>query len=129
MEGVGGQVLIAGAGPVGMTMAMALRRRGVGVRIIDRTAARTDKSKALVIWPRTLELLDIQGCVRPFLAAGLRGAARTSTPTVASWCTCGWTPRAACIHYALMIPQSETERVLEEELARPRSPRRAAASS
>jgi len=63
-------VLIAGAGPVGMTLAMSLKRLEVDVRIVDKAPARTDKSKALVIWPRTLELLDIQGCAQPFLDAG-----------------------------------------------------------
>ena len=57
-------VLIVGAGPVGLTLALALRRQGVALRIVDKAAARTDKSKALVIWPRTLELLDIHGCAQ-----------------------------------------------------------------
>lgn len=71
------QVLVAGAGPVGMTLALALRRQGVDVRIVEKAAARTDKSKALVIWPRTLELLDIQGCAQVFVDACLRcGGAR-----------------------------------------------------
>ena len=42
------------------------------MRIVDRNAGATDKSKALVIWPRTLELLDIQGCAQAFLAAGMK---------------------------------------------------------
>ncbi len=54
-------VLIIGAGPVGMTMASELARFGVPVRIIDKAAHRTDKSKARVIWSRTLELLDRGG--------------------------------------------------------------------
>src|SRR5664279_5693853 len=65
-----GLVLVCGAGPVGMTMALALKRRGVDVRIVDKALARTDKSKALVLWPRTLEMLDIQGGVERFVAAG-----------------------------------------------------------
>lgn len=65
-------LLIVGAGPVGMTMAMALKRQGVEVRIVEKAAARTDKLKALVLWPRTLELLDIHGCVQPFVAAGMQ---------------------------------------------------------
>jgi 2-polyprenyl-6-methoxyphenol hydroxylase-like FAD-dependent oxidoreductase len=48
-------ILIIGAGPVGMTMACELARYGVPLRIIDKAANRTDKSKALVIWSRTLE--------------------------------------------------------------------------
>ena len=52
------QVLIVGAGPVGLTMAAELARYGVSVRIVDEAAQRTDKSKAIVLWSRTLELLD-----------------------------------------------------------------------
>jgi len=51
-------VLIAGAGPVGLTMASELARFGIRLRIVDKAAHRTDKSKALVLWSRTLELLD-----------------------------------------------------------------------
>jgi 2-polyprenyl-6-methoxyphenol hydroxylase-like FAD-dependent oxidoreductase len=58
-------VLIVGAGPVGLTAALALTRGGARCRIVDRNESRTDKSKALVLWSRTLELLD-----------GLGGAAR-----------------------------------------------------
>jgi ribulose 1,5-bisphosphate synthetase/thiazole synthase len=47
-------ILIIGAGPVGMTMGCELARYGVPVRIIDKAAHRTDKSKALVVWSRTL---------------------------------------------------------------------------
>ena len=43
-------VLISGAGPIGLTMANELARYGVSVRIVDKAAARTDKSKALVLW-------------------------------------------------------------------------------
>ena len=52
------QAFIVGAGPVGMTAASELARYGVSVRVVDKAAQRTDKSKALVLWSRTLELLD-----------------------------------------------------------------------
>jgi 2-polyprenyl-6-methoxyphenol hydroxylase-like FAD-dependent oxidoreductase len=70
------QILVVGAGPVGLTLAFALRRQRLAVRIVDKSAARTDKSKAVVIWPRTLELLDIQGCAPALVGAGVpvRGA-------------------------------------------------------
>jgi 2-polyprenyl-6-methoxyphenol hydroxylase-like FAD-dependent oxidoreductase len=41
-------VLVTGAGPVGLAMAAELARYGVSVRIIDKAVQRTDKSKALV---------------------------------------------------------------------------------
>ena len=51
-------ILIVGAGPVGLTLACELTRYRVPVRIVDKAPQRTDKSKAIVIWSRTLELLD-----------------------------------------------------------------------
>ena len=113
-------VLVAGAGPVGLTMAMALKRRGVDVRIVDRAAARTDKSKALVIWPRTLELLDIQGCSRPFIEAGLQahGARILADDGTDLLIHVRFDTARSDYRYALMIPQSETERLLEEQLAK-----------
>ena len=43
-------------GPVGLVMTIELARYGVAVRIIDKAPQRTHKSKALVIWSRSLEL-------------------------------------------------------------------------
>jgi 2-polyprenyl-6-methoxyphenol hydroxylase-like FAD-dependent oxidoreductase len=110
-------VLIAGAGPVGLTLANELTRYGVSVRIVDKAAERTDKSKALVLWSRTLELFDQAGYVEEFLQAGMQAhgaqistgkeiVARVSLDDIDSR-----------YPYALMIPQSDTERILEEHLA------------
>ena len=63
-------VLVAGAGPVGLAMAVELARYGLSVRIVDKAAERTDKSKALVLWSRTLELLDRAGCSQALIDAG-----------------------------------------------------------
>jgi 2-polyprenyl-6-methoxyphenol hydroxylase-like FAD-dependent oxidoreductase len=60
------EVLIAGAGPTGLVLALWLRRQGVGVRIIDRTDAPGTTSRALGVQARTLELyrqLDLAGGV------------------------------------------------------------------
>ncbi len=111
-------VLVTGAGPVGLTMAMSLTRLGVDVRIIDKNAERTDKSKALVIWPRTLELLDIQGCAEAFVAAGLKGAGARMLAGGRELVHVRFDTARSAYRFALLIPQSETERVLEEELAR-----------
>ncbi len=43
-------VLIIGAGPVGLTLAIELARYAIPVRIVEKLAQRTDKSKALVLW-------------------------------------------------------------------------------
>ncbi len=110
------QVLVVGAGPVGLTMAMALKRRGVDVRSVDKAAAPTDKSKALVLWPRTLELLDIQGCVLPFLDAGLRAVGARIFAEGKELVHVQFGTARSVYRFALMIPQSETERLLGEQL-------------
>ena len=99
-------------------MANELARHGVAVRIVDKAAARTDKSKALVLWSRTLELFDACRLRRavPARPACRRMArrsrtARTVVARISLDCIDSRYP------YALMIPQSETERMLEEQLA------------
>lgn len=109
-------ILIVGAGPVGLTLAAELARYGIGVRLVDRSPHATETSKALVVWSRTLELLDRMGCTRGFLEAGLRahGASIRSGATVLG------RPRfddiASAYDFALMIPQRDTERLLADHL-------------
>ncbi|MBS0559571.1 MAG: FAD-dependent monooxygenase [Proteobacteria bacterium] len=111
------QVLVAGAGPVGLTMAAELARYGVAVRILDRNAARTDKSKALVVWPRTLELLDRAGCAGNFLGSGMRLNGARIVAGGRPLARIGFGEVASPFPHGLMIPQSETERLLEDHLA------------
>jgi len=49
-------VLIVGAGPTGLALALWLTRLGVRVRIVDKTREPGTTSRALVIHARTLEL-------------------------------------------------------------------------
>jgi 2-polyprenyl-6-methoxyphenol hydroxylase-like FAD-dependent oxidoreductase len=110
------QVLVVGAGPVGLTMAAELARYGVSVRIVDKNATRTDKSKALVVWSRTLELLDRADCSGAFVAAGQKV---TAANIIAGDKLIGHVELsgiASPYPYALMLPQSETERLLEAHL-------------
>lgn len=109
-------VLVVGAGPVGLTLAAELARYGLSVRLVEKAAQATDKSKALVLWSRTLELMDRMGCTSSFVAAGLKvtGSAITAGDRQIAHITLG---EVASPHpYALMIPQSETERLMEQHL-------------
>ena len=63
------QVLIVGAGPVGLTLAVECRRHGVSFRIIDKTPDQSAYSKALAIWSGTLEHLAAAGLAETFLEA------------------------------------------------------------
>jgi 2-polyprenyl-6-methoxyphenol hydroxylase-like FAD-dependent oxidoreductase len=109
-------VLVVGAGPVGLTMAAELARYGVAVRIIDKAAERTDKSKALVLWSRSLELIDRMGCGESFVTAGLKVRAAAiiagGHPIAHISLDALPTPHP----YGLMLPQSETERLMEQHL-------------
>ncbi|MDE1994664.1 MAG: FAD-dependent monooxygenase [Rhizobiaceae bacterium] len=111
-------VLIVGAGPVGMTLACELARYGISVRIVDKAAQRTDKSKALVLWSRTLELLDRGGGSAPFIEAGFKALAVNIIAGDKLIGRVGMENVESPYPFGLMIPQSETERLLEERLAK-----------
>ncbi|WP_431955408.1 FAD-dependent monooxygenase [Nocardia lijiangensis] len=64
------QVLIAGAGPTGLTLAIDLARRGVPVRLVDRAPEFFAGSRGDGIQPRTLEVFDDLGVLDTVLAAG-----------------------------------------------------------
>jgi len=111
-------VLVAGGGPVGLAMACELRRRGVGFRAVERAGQPTELSKALVVWPRTLELLRLAGCADDFTAVGrpIREAQLRANGRVIA--EIGFAGIATPYPFALFIPQSETERLLEAHLER-----------
>ncbi|MCM6776703.1 FAD-dependent monooxygenase [Nocardia sp. CDC159] len=64
------QVLVAGAGPTGLTLGIELARRGVAVRIVERAGQFFVGSRGDGIQPRTLEVFDDLGVIEAVLAAG-----------------------------------------------------------
>lgn len=110
-------VLIVGAGPVGLTLAAELARYGVPLRIIDRSPQPSRTSKALVVWSRTLELMDRMGCTSAFLAAGVAAMHATVREGRKVLGVTRFDHVASPYPSPLMIPQSETERLLAEHLA------------
>jgi 2-polyprenyl-6-methoxyphenol hydroxylase-like FAD-dependent oxidoreductase len=111
-------VLIAGAGPVGLTMASELARYGLSVRLIDKNTERTDKSNALVLWARTLELMERMGpdSTQRFIDAGLKVQGANILSGRQEIAHVEMTHIESPYNFVLMIPQSETERLLEEYL-------------
>src|SRR5205823_3948785 len=68
-------VLIAGAGPTGLVLALWLTRCGVRVRIVDKVAEPGTTSRALVVHARTLEFYRQIGLADAVVERGLRFAA------------------------------------------------------
>ncbi|MFI1655937.1 FAD-dependent monooxygenase [Streptomyces sp. NPDC020472] len=111
-------VLIVGAGPVGLSAAAELRRHGVHCRLVDRLPARLPYAKAVGIQPRTLELWDRMGLVRDVLEAAvpLRGQLTYLDGREQGRIELAMPPEVPYGFAAL--PQYETERLLEQYVAR-----------
>jgi 2-polyprenyl-6-methoxyphenol hydroxylase-like FAD-dependent oxidoreductase len=63
-------VLVVGAGPVGLVAALFLQQRGVRVQVVDMHQRTTQHSYALAIHPRTLGVLDEAGLSQGLIDAG-----------------------------------------------------------
>ena len=68
------EVLVVGAGPVGLVTALFLEQHGVRVEVVDTHQRSTQQSYALAIHPRTLHILNEAG-----LSHALTGAGQTVT--------------------------------------------------
>jgi 2-polyprenyl-6-methoxyphenol hydroxylase-like FAD-dependent oxidoreductase len=112
-------VLIVGAGPTGLVLALWLTKLGVKVRIVDKTAEPGTTSRALAVQARTLELyrqLDLADAIAahghkvPAVNLWVRGepAARVPFETIGS----DLTPYP----FLLIFPQDEHERLLIDRL-------------
>ncbi|TFK47978.1 FAD/NAD(P)-binding domain-containing protein [Heliocybe sulcata] len=62
-------ILIAGAGPVGLVLALCLRQNGVPVRIIDKDLTHHVRARASGIMPRTLEIYNFLGILSDVMKA------------------------------------------------------------
>lgn len=112
-------VLIVGAGPVGLTAAIALRQRDVAVRIVDKAPACTDPSRAAVLHARTIEMLERLGLSETFVQAGapIRGGVVYGA-NARELIRFKLDALPTAFPYFLGLSQSETERLLTEELSR-----------
>lgn len=111
-------ILITGAGPVGLTLAAALTHHGVPCRIIDKAPLPSDKSKALAVWCRTLELLDGLDLAEIFVRSGRKLAGGSMYANGERLVHLNLTSDESPYGFPLMIPQSITEQLLTEYLAR-----------
>lgn len=70
MEKASAQVIVVGAGPVGLWLAAELALAGVSTLVLEREEQRSPHSKALGLHPRTIEMLAMRGLAKQFVAEG-----------------------------------------------------------
>src|SRR5215211_6703451 len=113
------QVLISGAGPTGLVLALFLARFGVRVRIVDKVAEPGTTSRALVVHARTLEFYRQIGLADAVVEEGLKFAA------VNLWAKGRHAAHVyfgdigagiSAFPYMVTFPQDEHERLLIERL-------------
>ncbi|KAJ1561632.1 hypothetical protein HK096_003936 [Nowakowskiella sp. JEL0078] len=116
-------VLIVGAGPVGLFTAVELTRRLHSVRIIDRLAHPSSQSRAFIVHCRTLELLALAGLDKEFMAEGvvrpdLKMMTALNNGEIRNFATLNLDNDSDGSEYefALLLPQNKIEAILTRRL-------------
>ena len=111
-------VLVVGAGPVGLFLANECARRGLNYRLIEARATQSINSKALAIFPRTLEIFDMAGVVGPFMEAANPVTAVAVIAHGRRLAHMQFAPEESPYRLIAMVPQNITEKLLAEQLQR-----------
>ncbi|PPJ25169.1 pentachlorophenol monooxygenase [Nocardia nova] len=111
-------VVIVGAGPAGLTAAIALADAGADVVVLDRLAAGANTSRAAVVHARTLEVLDEFGIAAALHSRGLEVPRFVMYEGTDRLTTIDFSGLPTPFPYTLMIGQETTEAVLLDRLHR-----------
>ncbi|MEU1966112.1 FAD-dependent monooxygenase [Micromonospora sediminicola] len=109
-------VLVVGAGPTGLAVAVALAGHGMTATVVDRLAEPPLTSRAAVVHAGTLEMLDRIGVAAPLAARGLRSTRFTVRDRDRVLAAVPFDRLPSRYPYALLISQAETEAVLTDRL-------------
>jgi hypothetical protein len=104
-------VVIVGAGPVGLWLAAELRLAGVDVLVLERLPSPTSLTKSLTVQPRTVELLAMRGLADRCLALGKQVP---SSHFALMSNRLDFTVLDTSYPFALFLPQPQLEAVLAE---------------
>ena len=111
------KILIVGAGPVGLTAAVELGRRGFKPRIIDKSEGPVIQSRALGVNPRTLEILEPCGATKMMIERSLKIERLNFWDLPKLIFSIPMEKLQNRYNFMLALPQDDTERVLMEVLA------------
>ncbi|MCY0935103.1 FAD-dependent oxidoreductase [Streptomyces sp. H34-S4] len=114
------RVLVVGAGPVGLTAAHELARRGLRVRVVDAASGPAATSRAVAVHPRTLETFDQMGIVDAVLASGRKNRAFTMYAGGHRLVRldADYQTMPTRFPYTVVIEQTRTEELLRDAVAR-----------
>lgn len=101
---------------MGLFLATECARRGLTYRIVEKNPTQSTHSKALAIFPRTLEVFDMAGVVEPFLQAANRVNALGIFSHEHEQGHIDFHPAGTPYPFVGMVPQDATERLLVEQL-------------
>jgi 2-polyprenyl-6-methoxyphenol hydroxylase-like FAD-dependent oxidoreductase len=107
-------VIVVGGGPVGMWLAAELHRGGVRTAVLERRAERPPHSKALTIYPRTLEQFAMRGIAGRWTQEG-RPVPSSHFAILTNRLDFSFLDTR--FPYTLFLPQRRTEELLAEHLA------------
>ncbi|QVL56978.1 MAG: FAD-dependent monooxygenase [Simkaniaceae bacterium] len=110
------EILIVGAGPVGLTMASELTRHGVKVRIIDKNTIYAKDSRAVGIHARTLEVFEDMGILPEFLEKGIKVTGINIYSGKNRLIHADYKGFDTPYCFIIDLPQTETERILIHHL-------------
>jgi 2-polyprenyl-6-methoxyphenol hydroxylase-like FAD-dependent oxidoreductase len=105
-------VLVIGAGPVGLFCANELARHGLSCRIFDKKTGLSDKSKALGLHIRTLDVMEDCGFIDDILAQGLEVDGILFKSNGRELTRASFVDVEANRHFLIDLPQDKTERIL-----------------
>jgi 2-polyprenyl-6-methoxyphenol hydroxylase-like FAD-dependent oxidoreductase len=109
-------VLIIGAGPTGLALAITLQQAGIRHIIVDKLEAGLNTSRAAVIHAHTLDVLDQIGVAKELSACGVRTNTFTIRDGARALVQLHFDGLPSSHSYLLMLPQDETERILTRRL-------------
>jgi 2-polyprenyl-6-methoxyphenol hydroxylase-like FAD-dependent oxidoreductase len=112
------EVLVVGAGPVGLVGALFLQQSGVRVEIIDMHQRTTQHSYALAIHPGTLRVLDEAGLAETLIGAGRKLTKVAFYEGRERRAEVDYAALSSGHPYLLVVRQSALERAAEEALRR-----------